>query len=133
MDVMDEQGDIQSRWQGREVFDADAKPIGRVVGPGHPRRKFGATWLLIETAGGRTVLVPAEHMNESGERLVLPYPKAYVEAGPTGEPDRPLPPEDERRLRFHYGLGSGTKDMGCLVGCGLCMINKREKHRRSAG
>jgi hypothetical protein len=75
------------------------------------------------------VLVPADQMSCAGERLVLPYPKTYVESGPAAEEGRPLSGEEERRLRLHYGLGTGSDNTGCSAGCGMCMASRRQARR----
>jgi acetyl esterase/lipase len=124
--------DEVSEWIGREVFDAGAKRIGTIIGLGYARRKFGTTWLLVDAGGAQAVLVPADQMSCAGDRLVLPYPKAYVERAPGVEQGRPLSPEEERRLRLHYGLDSGSLNTGCSAGCGMCMANRRDRRRRGA-
>lgn len=115
---------------GRDVFDANGVRIGAIVGRAHARKRFGITWLLVQIGDGRSVLAPAEQMRTSGESLVLPYSRAYVEAAPGVEEKASFHAHD-RRLRLHYGIGSGGPDGGCRAGCGLCMANKREI-RRSA-
>jgi acetyl esterase/lipase len=121
-----------SEWIGREVFDVGAKRIGTIIGLGYARRKFGTTWLLVDAGGVQAILVPADQINCAGDRLVLPYPKAYVEGAPGVEQGRPLSPEGERRLRLHYGLHSGSLNTGCSAGCGMCMASRRDRRRRGA-
>ena len=122
-----------SRWTGRDLFDANVQKIGVIVGSGYARRKFGTGWLLVETASARRVLVPADQISTRGERLVLPYPRTYVEGAPALEPDRPPTPAEERRLRLHYGIDSGDPNAGCQAGCGLCRARKRAERRQQAG
>ena len=124
------QSDEQAEWSGRELFDANGARIGRIAGRGFPRKKFGTTWLLAETGGAKSVLVPAEQIHSSGDRLVLPYPKTYVESGPSVEQDQQLSKADERRLRLHYGLDSGLPNSGCRQACGLCMAKRRAQRSR---
>ena len=124
--------DEVSEWSGRDLFDVRGQRIGSIVGLGYARRKFGATWLLVDTGGPRAVLVPADQMSCTGDRLVLPYPKTYVEGGLAAEPGQPLSADEERRLRLYYGIGAGSLDPGCYVGCGMCMIGRRDKHRRAS-
>ena len=127
---MSESAGISADWSGLEVFDTNGQRIGKVVGRGFPRKRFGTTWLLVQTDGGRRMLVPGEQLQHSeGERVVLPYALSYVMAGPAVEEGRPLSPAEERQLRFHYGIVSGAPPSGCRVGCGLCMANKREIRR----
>jgi hypothetical protein len=130
---MDEQGEGLPQWNGREVFDAKAEKIGTIAGLGYPRKKFGTVWLLVETEGARTVLVPGDQIRSSGDRLVLPYLKTYVEGGPAVENGQPPSQAEERRLRLHYGIDSGSLNSGCAAGCGMCMANRRVQRRRSHG
>jgi hypothetical protein len=113
-----------NEWSGRELFDAKGSKIGTVAGLGYPRPKFGTTWLLVETAVGKTVLVPAGQVESSGERLTLRYPKTYIEAAPTGESGRRLSRAGERRLCLHYGLDHELPGSGCRQGCGLCAARR---------
>jgi len=134
--------------RGRELFDATGAKIGTVLGLGYPRPKFGTLWLAVETAGAgpataaatggeaggteaaatmaaaaRAVLVPAAQVQESGERLTLPYPKTYVAAGPAVEPGGRLSRQEERRLCLHYGFedelpGGGCRQAAVYAGAG---------------
>lgn len=112
-------------WKGRDLFDASGRRIGSIVGPGYARRKFGTAWLLLEITDAKTVLVPADQIHVSGDRLVLPYPKTYVEDAPNIEEGRSPSRAEERRLCLHYGLDSAMPNSGCRQGCGLCMAKKR--------
>lgn len=123
---MAEQSDRLNRWIGRELFDANGLKIGTITGPGFPRRKFGALWLLVETAGADKIPVPLSEIRSSGDRLVLPYAKSYVEGGPTVVQDRPLSQEEFRRLALHYGFGDELPGATCCQGCGLCRARRRE-------
>ncbi len=129
---MSEPAGALESWMGRDVVDTTGRAIGPVVGRAYARKRFGITWLLLRTDRGRTVLAPYEQMKESGERLVLPYSQTYVEGAPAVEEGGTLPQTEERRLRLHYGIGSGGPDGGCRAGCGLCMVNRRELHRSAA-
>ena len=108
-------------WKGRDLFDANRRKIGSIVGPGYARRKFGTAWLLVETAGSKSVLVPADQVESSGGRLRLPYPRSYVEEAPALEEGRLPSRTEERRLCLHYGLESAMPN-SC---CGLCQAKRR--------
>lgn len=129
---MSEHVGATDQWMGREVVDTGGRSIGPVVGRAYARKRFGITWLLVRTAEGRTVLAPAEQMQGSGERLILPYSATYVEAAPALTEGAALAQAEERRLRLHYGIASGGPDGGCRAGCGLCMVNRRELRRGAA-
>jgi len=122
-------------WTARDLFDANRVKIGTITGLGFARRKFGSWWLAVEAVSGKTLLVPAEAITESGTtqsgtRLVLPYTKGYVDAGPAVEPGVQLSKEDERRLANHYGFSHRMPGSECRQGCGLCMLKMRgERHR----
>jgi hypothetical protein len=120
-----EQSDKLSRWIGRELFDANAQKIGTITGPGFPRRKFGTMWLLVETTGLDKIPVPLIGIRSSGDRLVLPYPKSYVESGPTIVQDRPLSRAELRRLGLHYGFDHELPGATCCQSCGLCRAGRR--------
>ena len=90
---------------GRQLFDTKGELIGVIAGAGYERKKFGTEWLIIETVSGRRTLVPADRITDSGGRLVLPYPKGYVDTGPVLEGDAPLTAAGERLLRLHWGIG----------------------------
>ena len=117
-------------WTGRQLFDASGHLIGVIAGAGYARRKFGTAWLLVELATGRRVLVPADQVDASGDHLVFPYPRGYVETGPAVEGDERLDADGERRLRLHYGIGRGTVGGQCQ-GCGLCITTARVKAAES--
>jgi hypothetical protein len=120
-----EQSDRLNRWIGRELFDANARMIGTITGLAFPRRKFGTMWLLVETAGADRIPVPLTEIRSSGDRLVLPYPKTYVEGGPAIVQDRPLSQAEFRRLAFHYGFDDQLPGATCCQSCGLCGARRR--------
>jgi hypothetical protein len=120
-----------NRWIGRELFDANAQVIGTITGPAFPRRMFGTKWLLVGTTRGSQVPVPLIGIRSSGDRLVLPYPKSYVESGPTAAQDRPLSPAESRRLALHYGFDDQLPGVtSCCQGCGLCSARRRAERAR---
>ncbi len=127
---MVEQSDKLSRWIGRELFDANAQKIGAITGLAFTRRKFGTTWLLVETAGVDKIPVPLIEIRTSGDRLVLPYPKSYVETGPTVVQDRPLSQAELRRLGLHYGFDDELPGATCCQSCGLCRAGRRAERSR---
>lgn len=120
-------------WEGRDLFDAYGDKIGSIAGLGFRRARFGTLWLLVRAEGaGETgaALVPAAQVSEREGRLVLPYPRSYVEDAPAIEPGQRFPRSEERRLLFHYGLDSQLPDGGCPQRCGLCGSSRRpvEEH-----
>lgn len=130
MASMVEQGRRLNQWIGRELFDAHARKIGTITGLGFPRRMFGTTWLLVETADGAKMPVPLVGIRSSGDRLVLPYPKSYVESGIAVVPDRPLSQAELRWLGLNYGFDDELPGATCCQGCGLCRARRRTEHSR---
>jgi hypothetical protein len=118
-------------WAERDLYDANGAKIGTIAGTAFARRKFGTAWLLVETATPGRALVPEEQIQSSRGRLVLPYPRAYVEMAPAISTGGALTPAEERSLRLHYGLGGATPGSQCQA-CGLCMASRRLKQRRKA-
>jgi hypothetical protein len=121
--------DRSNPWIGRELFDANGRSIGAITGPGFPRRKFGTKWLLVESASGAKILVPVIGIRTSGDRLVLPYPKSYIESGPTLVQDQPLSQSELRRLGLHYGFDDQLPGATCCQGCGLCHVRRKAATR----
>ena len=117
--------DELAQWTGRDLFDANGQRIGTIAGLGFPRRKYATWWLLVGDTGGKDLLIPAEPIRSSHDRLVLPYTKGYVEFAPAFEQDRPLSKADERRLGLHYGFCGRMPGNECRNGCGLCIAHKR--------
>ncbi len=117
-------------WTGRQLFDVNGASIGVIAGAGYERRKFGTSWIVVEMEGPRRMLLPGDDIRESGDRLVFPYPRGYVETGPALEGDAPLDRDGERRLRLHYGIGG--ENGGQCKGCGLCIGTRRVQRRKMA-
>jgi hypothetical protein len=125
---MDKQGERPNPWIGRELFDAYAQKIGTITGLAFPRKRLGTSWLLVETAGGARVPVPIVGIQTRGDRLVLPYPKSYVESGPTLAPDQPPSQAELRRLGLQYGFDDRVPGItSCCRDCGLCQRHRRER------
>lgn len=122
-DLTEETSEAAS-WEGRALFDAQGERIGAIAGLAFRRPRFGTVWLLVEGAA-KAVLVPAIQVAKRDGRLVLPYPRGYVEDAPAPEVGRRLTRAEERRLLLHYGLDSQLPDGGCPQRCGLCGTGKK--------
>ena len=125
---MAEQIDVQTSWAGRELLDANAQKIGTITGLAFPRKKFGTSWLLVDATGAGNLPVPTIAIRATGDRLVLPYPKSYIESGPALAEDAPFTKEQLRRLGLHYGFGEGLGGASCCRTCGLCRSGKVARH-----
>jgi len=126
---MAERTEELNRWNGRDLLDANSKKIGVIAGPASPRRRFGTSWLVVEADGAR-IPVPLIGIRSSGDRLVLPFPKSYVESGPALVDDQPLSDAELRRLGLHYGFDRGMGDPSCCRACGLCNAARKTKRAR---
>lgn len=115
-----------NRWNGRDLLDARSKKIGVIAGPASPQRRFGTSWLVVEIDGARFP-VPLIGIRSTGDRLVLPYPKSYVESGPALVEDQPLSDAELRRLGLHYGFDRALGDPSCCRTCGLCSSGRRAR------
>ncbi len=73
-------------WTGRDIYDVNGRRIGSISDQGHLGARFGTAWLPVETETGNRVLVPVEQVESSDDRLVLPYPKTYIEGAPPRRP-----------------------------------------------
>ena len=124
---MAECADDLAPWMGKHLFDANRVVVGTIAGLGFPRRKFGSWWLLVRSTSGKDLVVPADPVVSTDERLVLPYARGYIESGPAAQQDQPMSQADERRLALHYGIAGA----GCRQGCGLCMAARRAERRHS--
>ncbi len=118
-------GDEPPDWTGRDIYDVNGRRIGIISDQGHLGARFGTAWLPVETETGNRVLVPVEQVESSDDRLVLPYPKTYIEGAPAPTTGRRLSRAQERRLCLHYGYDSQLPGVACRQACGLCHVGKR--------
>jgi len=123
--MMSEQVQEPVEWNGREIFDAKNRTIGTIAGLAFPRRRFGTTWLLIDTGGDEKLPVPLIEIRSLGDRLVLPYPASYIRTAPMLVGGKRLSKAELRRLGLHYGFEAEGPGASCCQGCGLCKILKQ--------
>lgn len=106
--------DDVSGLSGKKVADQEQNPIGKVRdvyavdGDGTP------AWVSIDASFGladkRVVLVPLARLKQEGDELVVPYSKDHIKATPEVDGDE-LSPEDERRLRDHFGIDRADHEL----------------------
>lgn len=127
-DIMAERIDKPAEWTGRDVFDAHGHRMGAITGLAFPRRRFGTRWLVLQSEGGVRLPVPLIGIRSTGGRLVLPYPRSYVESGPAIVDDQQLSQDDQRRLGLHYGFDDQVAGVNrCCQTCGLCSAARKAR------
>jgi stress response protein YsnF len=98
---------------GGTAYAADGGKLGTVEHFFVDDRAGTPSWVAVTTGlfGTRTSLVPAQSARLDEGRLVLPVTKDAVRSAPAVGDGGHLSPDDEARLRRHYGLdGAGTGD-----------------------
>jgi hypothetical protein len=115
-----------TRWVGRELVDVSGSPIGTVVTVCGPDVS-GTRWLVVETGppGSDRVLVPADRIRPSGERLAVSYHQNYIKGAPQVGDESSLSESERRRLYLHYGLFYAAPGDESARGCGLCQRRVR--------
>jgi stress response protein YsnF len=91
---------------GGTAYDADGGKLGTVEHFFVDDRTGTPSWVAVTTGlfGTRTSLVPAQSAALEDGRLVLPVTKDAVRSAPEVGEGGHLSPDDEARLRRHYGL-----------------------------
>jgi stress response protein YsnF len=96
---------------GGTAYDADGAKLGTVEHFFVDDRTGTPSWVAVTTGlfGSRTSLVPVQSARLAEGRLVLPVTRDAVRSAPDVGDGGHLGPDDEARLRRHYGLGvAGT-------------------------
>jgi len=91
---------------GGTAYDADGGKLGTVEHFFVDDRTGTPSWVAVTTGlfGTRTSLVPVQSAALEDGRLVLPVTKDAVRSAPEVGEGGHLSPDDEARLRRHYGL-----------------------------
>ena len=91
---------------GTTAYDTDGEKVGSVEHFFVDDRTGAPTWVAVTTGlfGTRTSLVPVQSAALEDGRLVLPVTKDAVRSAPEVGEGGHLSPDDEARLRRHYGL-----------------------------
>src|SRR3954451_4273071 len=91
---------------GSTAFHADGAKLGTVEHFFVDDRTGTPSWVAVITGlfGTRTSIVPVQNATLEEGRLVLPVTRDAVRAAPEVGEDGHLGPDDEARLRRHYGL-----------------------------
>jgi stress response protein YsnF len=91
---------------GSTAYDADGGKLGTVEHFFVDDRTGSPSWVAVTTGlfGTRTSLVPVQRATLTEGRLVLPVTRDAVRSAPDVGDGGHLGPDDEARLRRHYGL-----------------------------
>ena len=91
---------------GTTALDADGGKLGTVEHFFVDDRTGTPTWVAVTTGlfGTRTSIVPVQSATLAEGRLVLPVTRESVRSAPDVGGSGHLGPDDEARLRRHYGL-----------------------------
>ena len=93
-------------WRGREALDADAEPVGEVVGTLVSEQSGAPRWLALRTGahGDELTPVPVEGAEPTGAAIRIPYAAGTIRAAPHQPAAGSLSPEQDRELCAFYGL-----------------------------
>jgi stress response protein YsnF len=125
---------------GGTAYDADGGKLGTVEHFFVDDRTGTPSWVAVTTGlfGTRTSLVPVHSAALEEGRLVLPVTKDAVRSAPEVGGDGHLSPDDEAKLRRHYGLevaGTGeppwTADSTGLTPAGAAPAEEEEEDERA--
>lgn len=91
--------------KGLDVYDSSGQKIGKVEDYYYDEETGLAEWLGISAGilGFKHLLVPIGGMQQSEDRITVPYKKDLVTATPDIDDDE-LTDEHEQALHEHYGL-----------------------------
>src|SRR3954447_1501703 len=101
-----QQGYAGDQLHDRTVVDRDGTKVGKVADVFLDNDTGRPEWLLVHTGlfGMRETLVPVAGSQPSGDDLVVPYDKDFIQSAPNVGTDEELSQDDEATLARHYGL-----------------------------
>jgi stress response protein YsnF len=96
---------------GTKAYGPDGDEIGRVEHFFVDDRTGAPTWVAVTTGlfGTRHSIVPALDADFAGGSLQVPVGKEAVRSAPSPGDTQHLDPDEEARLRAHYGLDAGGR------------------------
>lgn len=88
-----------------EVYGSDGERIGDVKQVYTNDETGQPEWLTVSTGlfGTKETFVPLSEANLSGDRVTVPFDKAFVKDAPNVDADGHLSPEEEQQLYSYYG------------------------------
>jgi hypothetical protein len=94
------------------VRTSDGQRVGRLSDAVAVNSRRQPVWVTIQTGllGAFRIFIPLEEARIDGSNLLVPYPKNLISSAPLVAEDGHLWPEEEQRLRDHYGIGAGPRN-----------------------
>lgn len=92
------------------VWTSDGQSVGRLSDAVAVNSRRQPMWVTVRTGLLRAfrIFVPLEGARIEGSNLLVPYPKKVIRSAPLVAGDGHLRPEEEQRLRDHYGIGAAA-------------------------
>jgi hypothetical protein len=98
---------------GKSIHDQLGQKVGEVKEL--YRQSDQAAWVTVEVStgltGSRIAFVPLARLKEEDDQVRVPYRKQHIAGAPEVEPSDELSPEDDRRLRDHYGIDRADQEV----------------------
>lgn len=90
---------------GQDAYGSDGDKIGTVTQVYADDQTGKPEWVTVRTGlfGMKETFVPLADADLSGDRLTVPYEKAFVKDAPNMDEDGHLTPEQERQLYSYFG------------------------------
>ena len=92
--------------QNAEVFDSTGASLGRVKQLYVGQQTDEPTWVTVNTGlfGTKETFIPLAEARQEGDRITVPYEKAFVKDAPNIDEDGDISPEEEEELYRYYGV-----------------------------
>jgi hypothetical protein len=98
--------EMSSEWRGRELIDADDRPVGSIEEIYLDDETDAPEWALVSLGrfGSRQMFVPIVGMVAAGEQVRVPFTEETLRTSPRVAPAAELPPDAEAELYRHFGM-----------------------------
>jgi|WetSurMetagenome_2_1015567.scaffolds.fasta_scaffold182360_2 hypothetical protein len=99
------ENDQAESWSGRDLYDMNGDKIGTVAQVRHGDAVGNLTWVVVDPGvPAKRLLIPANDVRSSADRLSVPYTKDRVESAPPVEAHDVLTDGEQVSLCRYYGL-----------------------------
>lgn len=91
------------------VCTSDGQRVGRLAATVAVNSDGAPVWVTVRTGllGAFHTFIPLDGARIEGSNLLVPYARKVIRSAPRVAEDGHLLPEEEQRLREHYGLDQG--------------------------